>query len=161
MVHVSSDDNIIDNNMFEVEDVGDLYTTQFTEATARGHQVSDRSDILADTGASHHIVNDRQTLEEERPAKGSIRGSDPNSQPDQITSKGYLWFMGRRIKAFRANNIPKSVIAIVNLTEDLPLSFEWKKGTCQIRDGETGEEISILSTNRLTKLPRDLFSNTY
>jgi hypothetical protein len=100
-------------------------------------------------------------LEEERPAKGSIRGSDPNSQPDQITSKGYLWFMGRRIKAFRANNIPKSVIAIVNLTEELPLSLEWKNGVCQIRDWETGEELSILSTNRLTKLPRDLFSNTY
>ena len=134
---MSSDEDIYDNNMIEVEDVGDLYTTQFAEATARGHRASDRSDILADTGASHHIVNNQQTLEDERPAKGSIRGSDPNPHPGQITSKGYLWFMGWRIKAFRANNFPKSVIAIVNITEELPLSFEWKKGACQIRDWET------------------------
>jgi hypothetical protein len=158
---VSSDEDIIDNNMFEVEDVGDLYTTQFAEANARSNLVSDRGDILADTGASHHIVNDQQKLENERPAKGSIRGSDPNSQPDQITSKGYLWFMGRRVKAFRANNIPKSVIAIVNLTEELPLSFEWRKGACQIRDWETGQQLVIASTKRLTKLPSSLFSNTY
>ena len=161
IVHVSSDEDIIDNNMFEVEDVGDLYTTQFAEANAKSNLVSDRGDILADTGASHHIVNDQQKLENERPAKGSIRGSDPNSQPDQITSKGYLWFMGRRVKAFRANNIPKSVIAIVNLTEELPLSFEWRKGACQIRDWETGQQLVIASTKRLTKLPSSLFSNTY
>jgi hypothetical protein len=147
--------------MIELEDVGDLYTAQFAQANARSSHVSDRGDILADTGASHHIVNNKQTLENERPAKGSIRGSDPNSQPDQITSKGFMWFMGRRVKAFRANNIPKSVMAIVSLTEELPLSFEWSKGSCTIRDLETEERITVQSTSRLTKLPMYLFSSTY
>jgi hypothetical protein len=147
----------------DIEDIGEHVTREFKVAQQDGEGTSEstatngRSDFLADTGASHNIVNDKVILVNERPARGTIKGSDPNSAPDQITSVGDMYFWGIKCKAFRAPNIPKSVIAVVEMSKRHPLSFTWRAGSCTIRNYNVNEKVTIQPIDNLTKLPSYLF----
>ena len=121
--HAPLETVIFDHHMLQVEGVGDLYTTRLTKAKHRKSNQSERGDNLADMDASHHIVNNDQTLEDERSRRRAlgdpIKFPNPIKLPCKILSN--LW---GACQTFRANNISKSVMAVVSLTEELPLLFE-------------------------------------
>ena len=160
----SDEDEDQDVFMIQVEDIEDVgeIVSKFDMTPNIDSSSDERRECLADSGASHNIINDTMSFEpgSERAARGSIRGADPNAALNQITSKGTLLLLGYRIKAYRADSIPKCVFAVVETTIQHPISFKWYKGDCHVKDYSKKKTWVVKPTGRLTKLPEWMFTST-
>jgi hypothetical protein len=149
-------DNAESNMMrgiIETEDVGTIIVRNMNLDA-----IVEKKVILLDSGANKSIVNAefRGKVTDEVPCKGVIVGSDPTSTKGRITAKGYTKFLGRDVRVYRGN-VPSSVFAVVTISEQVPLSFSWRRGVSTITDDETGYQVVVPPTGGLTVLPDSIF----
>jgi hypothetical protein len=136
-------------------DVGEVIVTNL-------QPIPETDKIIADSGASRSVVNSRfpGPLTGLQPCSGSILGSDPTSTKGRITGRAWTTFRGERIRVF-IGNVPKSVLAINDVTSTTPISFLFKRGECVIQHDDQRVQSRITTREGLTYLPVEMFTKSY
>jgi hypothetical protein len=144
-----------DDSDEDSSDVGEVIVTNL-------QPIPETDKIIADSGASRSVVNSRfpGPLTGLQPCSGSILGSDPTSTKGRITGRAWTTFRGERIRVF-IGNVPKSVLAINDVTSTTPISFLFKRGECVIQHDDQRVQSRITTREGLTYLPVEMFTKSY
>ena len=143
-------------NMME-SSLEDIVINVKCNAASYTREGEESTDSLLDSGASRSVVNRTVKLlpgTMER-ARGYVYGSNPSASPARISAKGFISLMGRKTRVY-VGNVPKSVLSVIAITIDQPLSIKWIKGVCVVKDYERKEISEIPPSDGLTKLPRSM-----
>ena len=144
-----------DDSDEDSSDVGEVIVTNL-------QPIPETDKIIADSGASRSVVNSRfpGPLTGLQPCSGSILGSDPTSTKGRITGRAWTTFRGERIRVF-IGNVPKSVVAINDVTATTPISFLFKRGECVVQHDDQRVQSRITTREGLTYLPVEMFTKSY
>jgi hypothetical protein len=144
-----------DDSDEDSSDVGEVIVTNL-------QPIPETDKIIADSGASRSVVNSRfpGPLTGLQPCSGSILGSDPTSTKGRITGRAWTIFRGEKIRVF-IGNVPKSVVAINDVTATTPISFLFKRGQCVVQHDDQRVQSRITTREGLTYLPVEMFTKSY